>query len=120
MRLDVHPVDLKEVVEAALDAVRPAATAKQVRLESALDRGAAPIDGDPARLQQAVWNLLTNAVKFTPRGGEVRAHLHRRDSPAEIVISDTGQGMASDLLPFVFDRFRQGDSSGTRAHAGLG
>ena len=120
MRLDVRPVDLRAVVEAALDAVRPAAAAKDIRLEAVLDPRAGPVTGDPARLQQVMWNLLMNAVKFTPKGGRVQAHLQRVNSHVEIVVSDTGQGIAPDLLPFVFDRFRQADSSSTRRHSGLG
>src|SRR5204862_8323325 len=120
MRLDVRSVDLNTIVEAALDAVRPAAAAKEIRLQSVLDSNAAPIMGDPARLQQIVWNLLINAVKFTPKGGRVQVHLQRVNSHVEIIVSDTGQGIAADVLPFIFDRFRQGDSSSTRAHGGLG
>jgi signal transduction histidine kinase/ActR/RegA family two-component response regulator len=120
MRLEVQAVDLKPVIEAALDAVRPAAVAKDLRLQSVLDSGAPPIMGDPARLQQVVWNLLVNAVKFTPKGGRVQVHLLRVNSHVEIVVSDTGQGIAPEVLPFIFDRFRQGDSSSTRAHTGLG
>ncbi len=120
MRLDVRAVDLKAVIEAALDAVRPAAAAKEVRLQSVLDSNAAPMMGDPARLQQVVWNLLMNAVKFTPKGGRVQVHLLRINSHVEIVVSDTGQGIAPEVLPFIFDRFRQGDSSSTRAQTGLG
>jgi signal transduction histidine kinase/ActR/RegA family two-component response regulator len=120
MRLDVQSVDLKAVVEAALDAVRPAAEAKAIRLQPVLDPRAGPISGDPARLQQIVWNLLMNAVKFTDKGGRVQIHLQRINSHVEIVVSDTGRGIAADLLPFIFDRFRQGDSSSTRTHGGLG
>jgi signal transduction histidine kinase/CheY-like chemotaxis protein len=120
MRLEVQPVELNAVIEAALDAVRPAAAAKEIRLQSVLDSGAAPMMGDPARLQQVIWNLLMNAVKFTPKGGRVQVHLLRVNSHVEIVVSDTGQGISPDILPVIFDRFRQGDSSSTRAHAGLG
>ena len=120
MRLDVRAVDLKLVVEAALDAVRPAAEAKGIRLHGVLDPRAGPITGDPDRLQQVVWNLLMNAVKFTPKGGRVQASLQRVNSHVEIVVSDTGQGIAPDLLPLIFERFRQADSSSTRVHSGLG
>jgi len=120
MRLDVRKVDLPPVVEAALDAVRPAAEAKGIRLQSVLDPRAGPITGDPNRLQQIVWNLLINAVKFTPRGGRIQVHLQRMNSHVEIVVSDTGQGIAPAVLPVVFERFRQADSSSTRMHAGLG
>jgi signal transduction histidine kinase/ActR/RegA family two-component response regulator len=120
MRLDVRAVDLPAVVATALDAVRPAAEAKGIRLQSVLDPRAGPITGDPDRLQQVVWNLLSNAVKFTPKGGRVQVHLQRINSHVEIVVSDTGQGIAPDLLPVIFERFRQADSSSTRAHTGLG
>jgi signal transduction histidine kinase/ActR/RegA family two-component response regulator len=120
MRLDVRAVDLRTVVEAALDAVRPAADAKGLRLQAVLDPRAGPITGDSDRLQQVVWNLLINAVKFTPRGGRVQVHLQRVNSHVEIVVSDTGQGIAPDTLPVIFERFRQADSSSTRLHSGLG
>jgi len=120
MRLDVQSVDLDAVIEAALDAVRPAAEAKGIRLQKLLDPRAGPATGDPARLQQVVWNLLANAVKFTPNGGRIQVHLQRLNSHVEIVVSDTGEGIAPAILPYVFDRFRQADSSSTRAHAGLG
>jgi len=120
MRLDVRPVDLRTVIEGALDAVRPAAEAKAIRLQSVLDPRVAPITGDPDRLQQVIWNLLMNAVKFTPKSGRVQIHLQRVNSHIEIVVSDTGLGIAPSVLPFIFDRFRQADSSSTRAHSGLG
>jgi CheY-like chemotaxis protein/anti-sigma regulatory factor (Ser/Thr protein kinase) len=120
MRLDVRPVDLKAVVEAALDAVRPAAEAKHLRLQAVLDPQALGITGDPDRLQQVVWNLLINAVKFTPRDGRIQVRLRRVNSHAEIVVSDSGQGVAPDVLPHVFERFQQGDSTSTRRHTGLG
>jgi signal transduction histidine kinase/ActR/RegA family two-component response regulator len=120
MRLDVRLVDLKAVVEAALDAVRPAAEAKEIHLEPVLDPRAGPIAGDASRLQQVVWNLLMNAVKFTPKRGRVQVHLQRVNSHLEIRVSDTGEGIAAHVLPYVFDRFQQGDSSSTRGHSGLG
>jgi PAS domain S-box-containing protein len=120
MRLDVRSVNIHATVGAALDAVRPAAEAKGIRLQTILDPHAGPIMGAPDRLQQVMWNLLMNAVKFTPRGGRVQVHLARRNSHVEIRVSDTGQGISADLLPYIFDRFRQGDSSSTRAHGGLG
>jgi PAS domain S-box-containing protein len=120
MRLALRPVDLRVVVEGALDTVRLAAEAKGVELHSVLDSQALAIAGDPERLQQVVWNLLMNAVKFTPKGGRVEVHLRRGTSHAELGVSDTGQGIAPEILPFVFDRFRQADSSTTRVHAGLG
>ena len=120
MRLDVRPFDLKAVVEAAVDAVRPAAEAKSIRVQRVLDPRAGPVRGDPDRLQQVVWNLLMNAVKFTPRDGRVQVDLQRVNSHVEIVVSDTGRGITQPMLPFVFDRFRQADSSSTRAFSGLG
>jgi len=120
MRLDIRPVDLRTVIEGALDAVRPAAEAKAIRLQSVLDPRAAPITGDSGRLQQVIWNLLMNAVKFTPKGGRVQVHLQRVNSHVEIIVSDTGPGIAPDVLPFIFERFTQADSSSTRAHSGLG
>jgi PAS domain S-box-containing protein len=120
MRLDVRSVDLLGVVQSALDAIHPAAMGKQIRVEAVLDPHAGPITGDPDRLQQVVWNLLMNAVKFTPKGGRVQVHVQRVNSHVEVVISDTGQGIAADVLPFIFDRFRQGDSTTTRGQGGLG
>ncbi|HZP36968.1 MAG TPA: ATP-binding protein [Methylomirabilota bacterium] len=120
MRLDVRQVDLPAVIEHALDAIRPAAAAKNIRLQPALDPRAGPVVGDPDRLQQVVWNLLMNAVKFTPKGGRVRLSLQPVDAHVEIVVSDDGPGIAPEVLPYIFEPFRQGDSSSTRAHAGLG
>jgi len=120
MRLDVRAVDLRAVVEAALDAVRPAADAKGLRLQAVLDPRAFSISGDPDRLQQVVWNLLINAVKFTPRDGRVQVQLQRINSHVEVVVSDTGQGIAPVVLPHVFERFQQADSTSTRRHTGLG
>ncbi len=120
MRLDVRQLDIKEVIEAALDSVGPTAESKGVRVEGVLDPRGGIVIGDPGRLQQIVWNLLMNAVKFTPAGGHVQARLRRSSEAIEIVVSDTGQGIDPQVLPFVFDRFRQWDSSSTRKHSGLG
>jgi signal transduction histidine kinase len=120
MRLELRSVDPALVVEAALDAVRPAADAKAIGVRSTIDPSAGPVAGDPDRLRQVVWNLLMNAVKFTPRGGAISVLVQRVNEHVEIVVSDTGQGIAVDVLPFVFDRFRQADSSTTRLHSGLG
>jgi CheY-like chemotaxis protein/anti-sigma regulatory factor (Ser/Thr protein kinase) len=108
------------VIEAAVDSVRPAAEAKGIRLQVVLDPRAGPVSGDPDRLQQVVWNLLTNAVKFTPKDGRVQILLARVNSHLELTVSDTGQGIEEKFLPFVFDRFRQADPSTTRIHGGLG
>jgi PAS domain S-box-containing protein len=120
LRLDVRAVELSNVIAAAVDAVRPAAEAKNIRLQTLLDPQAGPISGDPDRLQQVVWNLLSNAVKFTPKEGRVQVRLERVNSHVEIVISDTGRGIEAEFLPYVFDRFRQSDGSMTRRHGGLG
>ncbi len=120
VRLDVQRVDLAAVARLAVDTVRPGADAKGVRLQAVLDPLAGPVNGDPNRLQQVLWNLLTNAVKFTPRGGRVQILLERVNSLLELRVIDTGQGISADFLPHVFDRFSQADASNTRQHAGLG
>ncbi|MFL6228961.1 MAG: ATP-binding protein [Pyrinomonadaceae bacterium] len=120
LRLSVAPLDLRPVVEAAMDVVRPAAKARAIKLCARFDPRAAKVSGDPDRLQQVVWNLLSNAVKFTPEGGRVEVRVARAGSQVEIVVSDTGAGVAPDFLPYVFDRFRQGENHMTRAHGGLG
>jgi PAS domain S-box-containing protein len=120
LRLNVRPVQLVSVIEAAIDTVRPAAEAKAIRVRSVLDPLVGPVSGDSDRLQQIVWNLLSNAVKFTPKGGRVQVLLERVDSHVELTASDTGQGISAEFLPYVFDRFRQADSSTTRSYSGLG
>jgi signal transduction histidine kinase/CheY-like chemotaxis protein len=120
MRLDVQVLYPISVIEAAIESLRPAADARGIRLQPVLDPRAGPIAGDAERLQQVAWNLLSNAVKFTPRDGRVQVRLERVNSHVEIVVSDTGQGISPELLPRVFEHFRQGDSSSTRAHGGLG
>jgi PAS domain S-box-containing protein len=119
LRLESQRVELSSVVGAALDTIAPAAEAKSIRLRSSLDAGA-HVTGDPARLQQVVWNLLSNAVKFTPAGGEVRVSAARLLTHVRVEVCDTGQGVTPEFLPYVFDRFRQADSSTTRRHGGLG
>jgi len=120
LRLEVQSIELPPVIEAALEAVRPAALAKTIDLETQLDPRAGPITGDPNRLQQVVWNLLINAVKFTPVGGRIEVRLAQARPYVEIVVRDTGCGITPEFLPHVFDRFRQGDSSSTRVHSGIG
>ncbi|MEP6888196.1 MAG: response regulator [Nitrospirales bacterium] len=120
LRLDVRPLELAPIIEAAVDAVRPAADAKAIRIEKTIDWKAGLISGDSDRLQQVVWNLLTNAIKFTPRDGCVRITLERQNSHVHIGVSDTGQGISPEFIPYMFDLFRQGDSSITRSHGGLG
>lgn len=120
MRLEAQPVDLTSVIEGAVSSVVPAAQAKEIRLQRTLDSGPILVLGDPVRLQQIVWNLLSNALKFTPKQGRVHIRLERVGSHVEIVVSDSGMGIAPQVLPLIFDRFRQGDSSSTRTHGGLG
>jgi CheY-like chemotaxis protein len=118
--LDAAPTDLRAVVGAAVDTVSHAAAAKNITLRAELDHGVGAVMGDPRRLQQVVWNLLLNAVKFTPIGGEVRVRLERAGAHARLTVADNGAGIRPGFLPFVFDRFRQADQSTTRTHGGLG
>jgi CheY-like chemotaxis protein len=120
MRLELEELDLRAVIEAALDTVRPAADAKEISLVTALDTSPRPLRGAADRLQQVMWNLVINAVKFTPRGGRVEVSLRELNGHAEIVVADTGEGISPEVLPYVFERFRQEDSSSSRAHGGLG
>ncbi|MDI1445291.1 ATP-binding protein [Polyangium sp. 6x1] len=120
VRLDVQPVDLGEVIGAAAATVAPSAEAKGIRVEKILSPLAGVVRGDPNRLQQVVWNLLSNAIKFTPRGGKVRVTLSSSGDHVQITVSDTGQGIPAEFLPYVFERFRQADASTTRRHGGLG
>ena len=119
-RLAIERLDLAGIIEPALEAVRAAARNKAIGLTSALDPAAGPVLGDSTRLQQVVWNLLSNAVRFTPAGGRVTVGLRRLGPEAELTVTDTGRGMAPGLLPRVFDRFRQGESGTMRSHGGLG
>lgn len=120
MRLNVQTVELPPLLHDAVATVMPAAEAKRIHVHTVIDPGAGPVSGDPDRLQQVVWNLLTNAVKFTPRGGRVQLRLERVNSSVEIVVSDTGVGISPEFLPHMFERFRQADSGTTRQHPGLG
>ena len=120
MRLDVVTLELVDVVNAALDSVRPAAEAKEIRIQPELETTIGPFLGDPHRLQQVVWNLLSNAVKFTPKGGRIHVSLRRERSAAVFTVQDTGQGIPRDFLPHVFERFRQAEATTTRRHGGLG
>jgi signal transduction histidine kinase/CheY-like chemotaxis protein len=120
LRIEVATVDLGSVVENAIDVVRPAAHAKGISIQRTIDATAGPILGDAGRLQQVLWNLLTNAVKFTPKGGSIRVALEKGDSSVEISVADTGMGIAPDFVPNVFERFRQADASTSRKHGGLG
>jgi PAS domain S-box-containing protein len=120
VHLNVRPVSLQKIAAAALEAIRPAAEAKSIQVLSELDASVDQIRGDSNRLQQVMWNLLTNAVKFTPVGGTVRVSSARDDAHVELSVQDTGIGIPSAFLPFVFDRFRQADASTTRLYGGLG
>jgi signal transduction histidine kinase/CheY-like chemotaxis protein len=120
IRLNVQSLDLPVVMHDALATVMPGAEAKGVRIQSIVEPDIGPVSGDPDRLQQVIWNLLSNAVKFTPRGGRVQVRLQRVNSHIEISVSDSGIGIREDFLPHLFERFRQADSTTTRAHGGLG
>ena len=119
LRLDVQRLDVSSAIEEAVASAQPAADAKGVRLVKVLG-SAAIVQGDPGRVQQIVWNLVSNAIKFTPRGGMVQVTLRKVNSHVHVQVSDTGQGIRADVLPHVFQRFRQGDASSTRHHGGLG
>ena len=120
MGLDLKPVRLAEVIDAAIDAVRPAAMAKKIRVVKAFHQEVRPIRGDAQRLQQVAWNLLSNAIKFTPEHGRVEVQLAPADTHVELSVRDTGQGISPAFLPHVFERFRQGDASTRGTHGGLG
>jgi signal transduction histidine kinase/ActR/RegA family two-component response regulator len=120
LQLDQRPVHLVPVIEAAIEAVRAEAVAKGLHIETELDPSASPVWGDPARLQQVIWNLASNAVKFTPPAGRIDIRLERVKEQARLTVSDNGQGIRGELLPHVFERFRQADSSSSRRYGGLG
>ena len=120
MSLEFRPLELEQIINAAIDTARPASDAKSIQIQTHCDADVGLVSGDPGRLQQVVWNLLSNAVKFTPNGGRVDVRLERLDSGVQIVVSDTGKGINADFLPLIFDRFRQADSSSTRKYGGLG
>jgi signal transduction histidine kinase len=120
LQLQMQPVVLANVIQAAVDVVRPAAQARDVSIDVVLDPQGDRLQGDADRLQQVFWNLLSNAVKFTPSGGQIRVSLQIADGRAQIVVADDGEGIAPEFLPYVFDRFRQADGTTTRRHGGLG
>lgn len=120
LKIDFQPASFAAITESAINSLRPAADAKQLQLEAAIDPAAGPIMGDPARLQQVVTNLLSNAIKFTPAGGRIEVRLDRPDTTVRLQVKDTGIGIAPEHLPHIFERFRQVDSSNIRAHGGLG
>jgi len=120
LQLEISPVDLLSVIETALDMVRPLIEEKRLRLQMVLEPWVGPFNGDQERLKQVVWNLLTNAIKFTPPEGLIEVRLERLEDKALIIISDTGQGISPEFLPHIFDQFRQADVSSTRKQGGLG
>ena len=120
LSLDLHPLEMVPIVDAAISVIRPTAEAKNITIKTELDKRPLVVSGDANRLQQVVWNLLSNAVKFTNSGGRVVLSVKQVNSAVEIRVTDTGQGITRDFLPFVFDRFRQADSTTTRQHGGLG
>src|SRR5438128_5050672 len=120
LRIEARPLTLAPIIEMAIDAVSPAAEAKAIKIEVALDTAVGEVRGDPTRLQQVVWNLLSNAVKFTPNGGEIHIQLLRSGESARLIVSDNGCGISAKFLPFVFDRFSQAERHMTRKHGGLG
>ncbi len=120
LALERAPIDSHDAVRRAVDLVQPAADCKRVQIAVDADASAGAIDGDSARLQQIVWNLLTNAVKFTPEGGTVHVRARRSGAVVELAVADTGPGIPAEFLPFIFDAFRQADGSTTRRHGGLG
>ncbi|HSL56156.1 MAG TPA: ATP-binding protein, partial [Pyrinomonadaceae bacterium] len=120
LRLDLHPLDLAPIVNAALDALRPTADVKGIRLRTRFEPAECLVKGDPNRLRQVIWNLLSNAIKFTTRGGSVNIYLKCVASTARLTVSDTGDGISAEFLPYVFDRFRQAEGSISRKQGGLG
>ena len=118
--IDRRAIEMAHVVSDAVNTVSPAADAKNIKIVTSFDTEAGPVLGDANRLQQVVWNLLSNAVKFTPKNGRIEIALRRVDSQVEISVSDSGEGISSEFLPYVFERFRQGDGKTTRLHSGLG
>ncbi|HKY06051.1 MAG TPA: ATP-binding protein [Blastocatellia bacterium] len=120
LNLDMSQVDLRAVAQAAIDVVQPSIDNRQIRLKTSFDPNLSAITGDPGRLQQVVWNLLSNAAKFTPPGGEIELAIRSTGRAVQIVVKDSGKGINPDFLPFVFDRFRQADNSYRRGHGGLG
>jgi signal transduction histidine kinase len=120
MQLSLRPISLTAVIRAAVDVMLPAAQARQISITLTLDDNADEVVGDPDRLQQVVWNLLSNAVKFTPAQGSIEVRLQRERGHARLTVRDTGEGIAPEFLPHVFERFRQADSSTSRRHGGLG
>src|SRR5262249_38592800 len=120
LKLDARPVEIAQVFQAAIEVIRPSAEAKRIDLQAVIEDRGSLVLGDPNRLQQVIWNLLSNAVKFTNEGGRVEGRLERTGAQIEISIEDTGMGIEPQFLPYVFDRFRQADSTSTRKYGGPG
>ncbi|TAJ86497.1 PAS domain S-box protein [bacterium] len=120
MNLDIQPVEPTQIIEEAIDSIRLAAEAKSIELHVRLEPRGALVSGDPNRLQQIVWNLLSNAVKFTPRHGRIVVSVERIDSQLQLTVSDSGEGISPEFLPYVFDRFSQANAGSERKHGGLG
>ena len=120
LKIEVQPVSFASITEGVINSLRPTVDAKQLQLETSIDPAAGPILGDPARLEQIVTNLLSNAIKFTPNGGRIDVSLEREDVCVRLEVRDSGVGIAAEHLPYIFERFRQVDSSNVRAHGGLG
>jgi len=120
LRLDIESIELQAVIQAALDVIEPGATAKRVAIVTDLEAAPIPVNADADRLQQAIWNVLSNALKFTNSGGSITVTVTHDDGVARVAVTDTGQGISAEFLPYVFDRFRQADASTSRRHGGLG
>ena len=120
LQLDIKPLDVQVVVQAAIDVVEPSAAAKRIAIRTHFDESRTIVSGDPDRLQQAIWNVMSNAVKFTPAEGRIDVRVTKGRGLVDIAVADTGQGISVEFLPYVFDRFRQADASPSRRHGGLG
>ena len=120
LRINMKPIDPHSFTEAAIEVVRPAADARGIKLQPVLDAKIGCVSGDADRLQQVMWNLLSNAIKFTPQGGQVQVRTKRIHSQVEIIVSDTGQGISPEFLPYVFERFQQANNTATQRQGGLG
>lgn len=119
-RVDARPMELVPVIEEAIETVAPALAAKRIKLHAYYDHGAGFVHGDPERLQQVLWNLLSNAIKYTPEEGQIEVRRERAGAHARVIVYDTGAGIRRELLPYVFDRFRQAEEAVKAKHGGLG
>jgi Signal transduction histidine kinase len=120
LRLDVRPAAIEGLVMAAIDVIEPSAAAKKIPIKIQVEPDLPPINADVDRLQQAIWNVMSNAVKFTQAGGRIDVRIAKTDDGVELTVADTGEGIEREFLPYVFDRFRQADASASRRHGGLG